>query len=197
MAALLNISSPSGEKSATASSRFSITDSNSVELEVAGSALLRTADSWALTASNELPRSRELLSGQVEPHVELAAAEARQPALDDVNRPQHPLRQERRDHRRDGQRDERRIRDVLERLDDLRAHEQRRHADANRAEVGVAGQDLLAELVAALLVHEPELLAGPRRRRCSSGLRAAASAGLRASGVLCATALPLVSTIAA
>ena len=57
MAALLNMSSPSGENSATASSRFSITDSNSVELEVAGSALLRTAASCALTASKELPRS--------------------------------------------------------------------------------------------------------------------------------------------
>jgi hypothetical protein len=42
----------------------------------------------------------ELVPGQVEPDVQLAAPEARQPALDHVDRPQHPLRQQHRDERR-------------------------------------------------------------------------------------------------
>ena len=68
IAALENISSPSGENSATASSRLSMTDSNSVavDADAAGSALSRTADSCALTASNELPRSLNSSPGQIE-----------------------------------------------------------------------------------------------------------------------------------
>ena len=46
----------------------------------------------------EAPQLAELvLLGQVEPHVELAAAETREPAPDDVNRPQDQLRERRRD----------------------------------------------------------------------------------------------------
>ena len=64
------------------------------------------ADSCALTASNELPRSRNSSLRQIERDVELAAAEPGQAALDDVNRPQHPLREQHRDERRNDERDE-------------------------------------------------------------------------------------------
>ncbi len=99
----------------------------------------------------------ELLSGQIEPDVELTAAQPRQPALNDVDRTEHPLRQQRRDHRRDRQGDERGVAEVRQRLENLVTNEQRGHADANRAERRVTGQDLLAQLVAALLEHEPQL----------------------------------------
>jgi hypothetical protein len=66
MAVLRNISSPDGEKSATASSRFSITDSKSVGApgEMVAAAPRVIADNCALTASNELPRSRNSCSGR-------------------------------------------------------------------------------------------------------------------------------------
>ena len=41
---------------------------------------------------------------QVQLHAELAPAEARQAAPDDVDRPQQPLRQQRRDEHRDAER---------------------------------------------------------------------------------------------
>ena len=59
---LENISSPFGENRAMASSRLSMTDSKSVA--DAGSSFVRTADSWALIASNELPRSRNSSPGR-------------------------------------------------------------------------------------------------------------------------------------
>ena len=41
-----------------------MTDSNSVDVDVAGSALVRTAASCALTASNEVPRSANSCPGR-------------------------------------------------------------------------------------------------------------------------------------
>ena len=93
----------------------------------------------------------KLLPRQIEPDVELAAAEAGEAALNDMNRPEHPLREQRRDHGRHRQRDDSRVAEARQCLENFSADEQRRHADANRAEGVVAGQDLLAKLVAALL----------------------------------------------
>ena len=47
------------------------------------------------------PEVAELVAGQIERDVELAAAQPGQAALDHVDRPQHPLRQQRRHERRD------------------------------------------------------------------------------------------------
>ena len=152
IAALEKISSPSGENSATASSRFSMTDSNSVAVDAAGSALVRTAASCALTASNEVPRSPNSSPRQIERDVELAASQPGQAALDDVDRPQHPLRQQHRDQRRDHQRDERGVarRVAAPSRSRCAPAASRRRCGSRRTALSPA-EDLLAQLEAALL----------------------------------------------
>ena len=83
---------------------------------------------------------------QVEPHAELAAAEPGQAAADDVNRPEQQLREGHRPEHRDAQREERRPDRVAEASGQVVADEQRRHADADRAEFGVAEQQRLPQL---------------------------------------------------
>ena len=101
---LLNISSPRGENRATASSRLSMTDSRSVA--AAGSAWLRTARQLRADRIERGAQIAELVTGQIERDVELAATQPAQAALDDVDRPEHPLRQHHRDDHRDDQRDD-------------------------------------------------------------------------------------------
>ena len=67
----------------------------------------------------------ERLLREIERDVQLAASQAAETALDHMNRPQHPLRQERRDDRGDDERDDRRLRRAEQRVYHLLAHEQR------------------------------------------------------------------------
>ena len=184
-----------GEKSATASSRFSMTDSNRSPSAARRQRRWRAPPtSCALTASNELPRSRELLPRQVEPDVELAASEPRQAALDDVNRPQHPLREQHRDQRRRSSSATTTVSAAaVERRPQLVAHQQRRHADADRRRTARRRPAAAGALRASLLgVDRPQL-----RERASAStigsrvLGSGDAAALRASGSPCATATPL------
>jgi hypothetical protein len=83
---------------------------------------------------------------EIQTHAELALPESRQTAPDDMNRPQHQLRQQHRPEHRDAEGDERRQRRRPQRGVEIAADQQRRHADPDRSELGVAEQQRLAEL---------------------------------------------------
>ncbi len=88
----------------------------------------------------------ELLTGEIERYVQLAASEARQSALDHVDRPQHPLGEDDGDERGEDERREDAAADRTKRLPQLVLDEDHRHADADRPELLVARQQLLANL---------------------------------------------------
>jgi hypothetical protein len=88
----------------------------------------------------------EFLLGQVEAHVELTPAEPVQAALDHVDRAQQPLGQQHRDQRRNQQRGEHDGHGALESGAQLVADQQRGHADADRPEQLIAGEQRLAHL---------------------------------------------------
>ena len=83
---------------------------------------------------------------EVELDAELALAEASQAAADHVDRPEEELRQQRRDQHRHRQRAERGDQCGTQRLVEVLADQQRRHADARRSNLGVAEQQRAAEL---------------------------------------------------
>ena len=89
----------------------------------------------------------ELLLRQVEPHVQLAPSQAAQAALNDVNGPQQPLREQHRYQRGDEQCGHDDGDRPAERSPQLAPHQQRRHADANRAELLVVGEQRLAHFI--------------------------------------------------
>jgi hypothetical protein len=103
---------------------------------------------------NEIP---ELVTfGQVETDVQFAPAEPRESALNDVNRPQHPLRHQQRDQARQQQRHD----DVLERLPQrlaqLALHQKRREADPDRADLLLIDEQHLPHFVRAVGVDGAE-----------------------------------------
>ena len=141
IAGFANSSSPRGLTIATASSRCSTADSR---LATWPAICERSADSCALTALKKVPSSPNSSSLiEVEPDAELAAAQPRQAAADDVNRPQQQLREQHRADDRHGQRDDGRHDARAERRVQILPDQQRRDADADRAEIGVAEQQRL------------------------------------------------------
>ena len=83
---------------------------------------------------------------EVELHAEFAAAQARQAAADDVDRPQQPLRQQRRDEDRDRERGAGDGHRRAERRVEILPDQQRRDTDPDCADLRTAEEQRLAEL---------------------------------------------------